>query len=292
MPERPDLEYVVPSLDRELRGLAITHVRVKKPVVLRIAVLGTPEQLLIGQTFRAVRRRAHFVLFELEGPKALDIAVSPMLAGRFAVAEAKGRSPGDLAVALGLSDGRELRYLDDVQMGKVYVIAQGDWQQAPGLATVGVDVLDATAFTRDVCRTLARHRRDQVKIFLMDKTVLDAMGNAYADEVLWEARIHPKRMARSLSDEELDRLHDAIVTVLQSARAIIAARKPPLDEKLRDFLKVRGRRGEPCPRCGAKIRTARVHADDAHFCPECQPDSRMTSIVDWRRSSRQQTTDS
>lgn len=292
MPERPDLEYVVPILDRELTGLTITHVRVKKPVVLRIAVPGTPQQLLVGETFRAVRRRAHFVLFELAGPKSLELAVSPMLAGRFALPKGSSRSPADLALAFGLSDGRELRYLDDVQMGKVYIIEPGAWQQAPGLATVGVDVLDAKIFTREMFRALARKRRDQVKIFLMDKSVLDAMGNAYADEVLWAARLHPKRMARSLSDEELDRLHDAIVTVQRSACEMIATRQPRLDEKLRDFLNVRGRRGEPCPRCGTKIRTARVHADDAHFCPECQPDSRMTSIVDWRRSSRQQTTDS
>jgi formamidopyrimidine-DNA glycosylase len=309
MPERPDLEYVVPILDAQLRGLTITDVRVRKPVVLRIAVPGTPQHLLIGQTFRAVRRRAHFVLFELGpavgvpsagplpvgslrakksdrlrvGPIALEIAVSPMLAGRFLLAERRSRTSADVAVTWLLSDGRELRYRDDVQMGKVYIIARGAWQPVPGLATIGVDVLDDHVFTRDAFRALARRRRDQVKVFLMDKTVLDAMGNAYADEVLWEARLHPKQMARSLSDAELDRLHDAIVAVLGTARATIAARRPPLDEKLRDFLNVRGRAGQPCPRCGATIRTARVHADDAHFCPHCQPDVRGTSIVDWRR---------
>ena len=283
MPERPDLEYIVPILGRELAGLTIIALRIKKPVVLRVAVPGTPQQLLVGETFGAVTRRAHFVLFELTGPQSLELAVSPMLAGCFVIAPAKSRSPADLALAFVLADGRELRYRDEVQMGKVYIIAKGAWQQVPGLATVGVDVLDAEAFTRQAFRELARKRRDQVKIFLMDKTTLDAMGNAYADEVLWEARLHPKRFTRTLSDEELGRLHDAIVTVLGAARAIVATRRPPLDEKLRDFLKVRGRRGQPCARCGAKIRTARVHADDAHFCPECQPDRRRTSIVDWRR---------
>jgi formamidopyrimidine-DNA glycosylase len=209
--------------------------------------------------------------------------VSPMLAGVFALTDRGARVSADLAVALALDDGRELRYRDDVQMGKVYVIPTGEWTIVPGFAEIGVDVLDARRFTRERFRELARQRRDQVKIFLMDKRVLDAMGNAYADEVLWEARLHPKRMARSLSDEELNRLHDAIVNVLAAACTTIAARQPPTDEKLRDFLNVRGRRGKPCPRCGATIRTARVHADDAHFCPQCQPDVRGTSIVDWRR---------
>jgi formamidopyrimidine-DNA glycosylase len=117
----------------------------------------------------------------------------------------------------------------------------------------------------------------------MDKSALDAMGNCYADEVLWEAKLHPKTMVRSLTDAQLDALHDAIVGVLTNARDVIAKRQPPLDEKLRDFVKVRGRNGEPCPRCGTKLRSAGVHGHDADFCPQCQPDGRASSIVDWRK---------
>lgn len=283
MPERPDLDYVVPILDRELRERTITGVRVRKPVVLRIAVPGTPEDLLTNATIAGVRRRGHFVLFDLKDPTALEIAVSPMLAGRFVIAAASDRSPADVAVALLLDDGRELRYRDDVQMGKFYVIARGAWERVPGLATIGVDVLDPAAFTRDTFSALARKRRDQVKIFLMDKAALDSMGNAYADEVLWEAKLHPKRMVRSLQAEELQRLFEAIPSVLAHAGRVITERRPSTDEKLRDFLHVRGRSGEPCHRCGAKLRTARVHADDSVFCPICQPDVRGTAIVDWRR---------
>ncbi|HUI26267.1 MAG TPA: DNA-formamidopyrimidine glycosylase family protein, partial [Candidatus Kryptonia bacterium] len=122
MPERPDLEYVVPILNRELSGRTITGMRIRKPVVLRTLLDGSPDRLLIGQTFRAVARRAHFVLFNLSGPTPIELAVSPMLAGRFTVAPVGSRSTADLALAWSLSDGRELRYRDDVQMGKVYVI--------------------------------------------------------------------------------------------------------------------------------------------------------------------------
>jgi len=206
-----------------------------------------------------------------------------MLAGRFTLAAPGDKRPADLALTLGLSDGRELRYRDDVQMGKAYVIPAGRWAEVPGLATVGVDVLDAKIFTRARFREIARKRKDQVKVFLMDKSALDAMGNAYADEVLFEARIHPKTFVRSLSDEDLDRLHDAVVKVLRDARAEVAKRKGPIDEKVRDFLKVRNRHGEACPRCGATIRRAGVHGHDAFYCPECQPDARGSAIVDFRR---------
>lgn len=283
MPERPDLEYVVPILDRETRGLTINAVAVRKPVVLRVTVPGMPDELLIGHRIESVTRRAHFVLFKLGGKPALEIAINPMLAGRFALDPAGSRARADVAVALSLSDGRVLRYRDDVQMGKFYVLAKGAWSKAPGLEKIGVDVLDDGAFPLEKLRELARQRRDQVKVFLMDKSAIDAFGNAYADEVLWQARIHPKTMARRLTDDELNRLHVAIVGVLRNASETIRQRQPALDEKLRDFLNVRGRAGEPCPRCGAKLRRARVRADDSIFCPQCQPDSRGTSIVDWRK---------
>jgi formamidopyrimidine-DNA glycosylase len=285
MPERPDLEYVVPILDAALRGQAITAIRVDKPVVLRVA-LRDPVTVIVGRVIAAVRRRAHFVLLELPGERPLELVFAPMLAGRFTLAAPADRRPADLALVLGLGDGRELRYRDDVQMGKAYVIEAGRWDQVPGLAAVGVDVLDRKAFTRAAFRALAKKRKDQVKVFLLDKSALDALGNAYADEVLWEARLHPKTFVRSLSEEEIDRLREAIVEVLSHARAEVARRKPPLDEKVRDFLVVRNRHGAACPRCGAKIRTAGVHGHDAYFCPECQPDGRASAIVDFRRGGR------
>jgi formamidopyrimidine-DNA glycosylase len=279
MAERPDLEYVVPILGAELHGRAIAKVRVKKPVVLRVAVEGRFEELVAGRRFGAVARRAHFVRFELGD---LEMVVAPMLAGRFLIAAAGDKSPADLAVAFTLDDGRELRYRDDVQMGKVYLIPKGAWGQVPGLAQIGLDVLDRKVFTRAAFRALARTRRDQLKVFLMDKSALDAMGNAYADETLFEARLHPKTFVKALGSEEVDRLHDAIVKVIGEATRTIRARRPPLDEKLRDFVKVRGRHGEPCPRCGTTIRSAGVHGHDAEFCPECQPATRRSGIVDWK----------
>ena len=285
MPERPDLEYVVPILDRELAGKAITSVRVDKPVVLRVAIRD-PVTVVVGRAFTRVRRRAHFVIFDLAGEPALEIAVAPMLAGRFALASPGDRRPADVALTLALSDGRELRYRDDVQMGKVYVIDAAREAEAPGLGVVGVDVLDRRAFTRAAFRALAKTRKDQVKVFLLDKAALDAMGNAYADEVLFAARIHPKTFVRSLSEDEVDRLHDAIVTVLREARDEVARQKPALDEKVRSFLQVRNRHGEPCPRCGATIRKAGVHGHDAFYCPECQPDGRRSALVDFRKAKR------
>jgi formamidopyrimidine-DNA glycosylase len=201
-----------------------------------------------------------------------------MLAGRFVFAK---KLPRDTAMTWTLANDEVLVYRDDVQMGKVYIIERGAWAVVPGLEKVGIDVL-SKAFTPAKLIELAKKRRDQVRVFLMDKSVLDAIGNAYADEALWEAQIHPKTMVNKLTPEDLERLHRGIVSVMRSAVDTVKERKPELDVKLRDFLKVRNRHGEKCPRCGETIRRAGVHGHDTFFCPTCQPETRKTGIVTWK----------
>ncbi len=271
MPERPDLEYVVPRLREALVGAEIVGARARKPVVLRCSLDEVRGRI------EGVSRRSASVAFHC-GPR--ELVVIPMLAGRF---EIDGKDTADLAVAFTLADGRVLRYRDDVQMGKLWWTSPG--AAIPGLAEGGIDVL-GPAFTVEALSRLARGRREQVKVFLMDKTALDGMGNAYADEVLWAARIHPKRSTSRLSPAELAALHAAIVEVIGGATATIAARQPALPEKLRDFLHVRGKKGDPCDRCGQTIRTVGIHGHDAYYCPACQPDAERRGFVDWGRAPR------
>jgi formamidopyrimidine-DNA glycosylase len=279
MAERPDLEYFVPILNEQLRGRRIESVTVQKPIVLRVAVKGDVKELLGGRVISGVGRRGHFVLIDFEDGDTpqLQLAISPMLAGRFVFAK---KLPRDAAVSWTFDNGETLVYRDDVQMGKLYVIERGAQHVVPGLANIGVDVL-SKKFTREVLQQLAQKRRDQVRVFLMDKSTLDSFGNAYADEALWAAQIHPKTMMNKLSAEDLARLHQGIVSVMGEAVKTIKKRKPPIDEKLRDFLKVRNRHGEKCPRCGDTIRRAGVHGHDTFFCPTCQPETRKTGVVSW-----------
>jgi formamidopyrimidine-DNA glycosylase len=282
MPERPDLDYAVPLLQRELQGAEIESTALHKPVVLRLAVEGTLEDALVGRRIESVERHCHFVHFGLSGSPSLEMVISPMLAGRLVVLPAGAKKKADWALALGLSGDRQLVYRDSVQMGKVYVIPQGRRELVPGFQTIGIDVLSA-AFTREAFAELAKRRRDQVKVFLLDKTALDSLGNAYADEVLFEAGIHPKTFVRKLGDDEITALHVAIGAVLRRASEEIARRQPATDEKVRDFLNVRGRHKEPCKRCGTPIRKAGVRGYDAYFCPACQPETRKSGIVSWKR---------
>lgn len=284
MPERPDLEYVVPLLQEGVVGLRIESAVVRNSVVLRMAVEGSFADRVAGCSVVAIERRAHMIVFTLSGDN--DVVVSPMLAGRFRLLEPKVRKRKACAVVWSLSDGRELRYVDDVQMGKVYLVPRTKAAKVvPGFEPIGVDVL-SRAFTLAAFTKLQKKRRDQVKLFLMDKSALDAMGNAYADEVLHRAGIHPKIRARSLRPEQVEKLHRAIVDVLREATREVASRRAPMDEKIRDFLKVRNRKGEACPSCGTTIRAAGVRGHDAFFCPSCQPDETGRGFVDWRKLGR------
>lgn len=279
MAERPDLEYQVPLLHEALCGQRIEAVAVQKPIVLRLAIEGTPESLLVGARIDKVMRRGHFVLFACD---QIDIVVAPMLAGRFVLQANTANLPRDAAMSWQLSKPHTLVYRDDVQMGKVYVTRPGQHDVIPVFNNLGIDVL-SPAFTLAAFTALAQKRRDQVRVFLMDKTALDSFGNAYADEVLWAAKIHPKTMVKSLTADDLKTLHHAIQEVTQHAIATIRERRPPLDEKLRDFLKVRRRHGEPCSRCEDTIRKAGVHGHDTFFCPTCQPPTRKSGIVSWKQ---------
>jgi len=288
MPELPDLEYIVSVLGRVLPGRRIEQVRVKNPIVLRLGVPGTLREVCVGQVFGTCRRHGHFVVLRIG--EAHEFIVNPMLAGRFRLCGEREKDERSLCLALGLDRGEELRYLDEKQMGKVYLVPAGDRRVVPGFDTVGIEPL-SPEFTLDCLRAMMRSRRDQVRAFLLDKTAVAAIGNAYADEILWRARLHPKIGCQSLTDEGIVRLHAAIRDVLSGAVKEVFQRGGPIEVKVRDFLRVRNRKGQPCPACGTTIRVEGVRGHDTFYCPACQPnrpEARLgrRQLVDWTRLNR------
>jgi formamidopyrimidine-DNA glycosylase len=285
MPELPELEYIVSVLERTLPGRDIVGVRVKNPVVLRLAVKGPPGEVCRGQRFQSCHRHGHFLRFAVGD--AYDLIINPMLAGQLRLAGSGERDEASLCLAVEMNGRLELRYLDDKQMGKVYLVPAGDHRSIPGYDDVGIEPL-SPEFTGERLRTLLRGRRDQVRAFLLDKAAVAAIGNAYADEILWAARIHPKTGCRGLTVEDVVRLHAAIREVLSGAVQEVARRAAPIEVKVRDFLRVRNRKGQPCSRCNTPIRVEGVRGFDAFYCPTCQPnrpDVRLgrRQLVDWSR---------
>jgi len=154
-------------------------------------------------------------------------------------------------------------------MGKVYLTP--DENLVPRFAGQGPEALDPE-FTMEVFRERLRTRRGEIKGLLTNQAVLAGIGNAYADEILFEARLYPFRKRPSLSPEEVESLYQAMRKVLSEATVVLRERiGDDIDIKIRDFLSVHGKGGSPCPRCGTPISEIKARNRLTNFCRNCQP---------------------
>ena len=280
MPELPDLLYIRSYLEGVLGGRTIISAVVRKPVVLRNA-LGRPFQGGVsGLRITEVRVRGPFLVLASDG--VADIVLHLMLAGTLHHTTANARSPGHLAVALQLDDGTRLCLCDERSMAKLYLVPHGRYEAIPRFAGQGADIL-SKEFTPEVLRDLLRRNgRKQVRSFLTDQGILSAVGNAYADEILFHARLNPKTFVARLGDEGSALLYTAIRTVMERGIRAVREAGQPIHVKVRGHMLVRNRKGEACPRCGTKIRREGVRGFDVFFCPTCQPPTREL-FLDWSR---------
>jgi formamidopyrimidine-DNA glycosylase len=267
VPEWPDLHVVRGRLEKALVGHEIVLVRIGDPLVLRAA--RPVDVALVHRRFTAVRHRGKFLIFDLDKGA---IVVNPMLAGVFELADAEAKLTRTTALSLVLDDATDLRYRDEKRMGKVHVLEDGEsTSSVHGFDELGPDAGEL-AWSAPEFAERARSTRRELRNLLQDQTFLAGIGNAYADEILWEARLHPKRRVVTLSDEEMSRFYRALKEVIaRGVRQVEEHLPPELGTKIRDHMKVRGHKGKPCPRCGTLILKTRHGLDDMYICPHCQP---------------------
>jgi formamidopyrimidine-DNA glycosylase len=283
MPELPDLLYIQSYLDRNVRGRTLQDAVVRKPFVLRVMTEGDPATLLRGACIEGIDLHGPFLGFALSGP--VDLVVNLMLAGRVQHQRPSEKAEGHLCLRLPLDDGTALNLCDREDMAKMYLVPRGSRGAVPAYATQGIDVL-SSAFTADAFAELARaHGRKQVRSFINDHRLLSSIGNAYADEILFEAKLHPKTFVARLTPEQVAALHGAIRSVLAWGAECVRAAAEPINVKVRGHLRVRNRHGQPCPRCGTTIRREGVRGYDVFFCPSCQPAARRL-FIDWTSHQR------
>jgi len=278
MPELPEVETVV----RDLRAAGVTNAvigacRFYWP---KTAAGLSPAQFaaaLRGRTVVAVSRRAKYIVLSLDDGRALLIHLR--MTGKLRLEPLSAKPLSHDRAQLTFADGRALVFNDTRKFGRFQLADT----VAGALAHIGPEPLD-DAFTVDVLAASLRGRRRAVKPVLLDQSVVAGIGNIYADESLFAARIYPERPAASLTRRELVRLHAAIRATLAQA---IRANGTTLGSATTNFYSVAGRRGrnadnirvfrrhgQPCPCCGTTIRRAVVGGRGTHFCPACQPDRR------------------
>ncbi len=290
MPELPEVETVARDLDRWVAGARISNTRVTWDRIIRHP---QPAERfaaeLRGATIRRVRRRAKTVLIQLEDGRVLTVALR--MTGALIVAPAGTPDDPYARVVFELADGRQLRYRDVRKFGRI-----GLWEGGGLRSRTRKRVREARpayrvgdVFARHGPEPLARSfsyarfaerlrpRSGRLKSLLLDQSFVAGIGNIYADEALWRARLHPLRAADSLTDAEARRLYRSIRSVLRdgvrnrgaSFSDYVGADGEP--GRNAERLKVYRRTDQPCPRCGRPISRIAVGQRSTHFCPRCQP---------------------
>lgn len=280
MPELPDLLYIQKYLRHNVCNRTITGVHVKEPIVLRVAVDIPFETALPAKQILACDIHGPFIRLELSGE--LELILNLMLAGKLQHQQPREKTAGHLCFSLALDDNSKLNLCDEQKMAKTYLVRTGDYDVIPRYEAQGVDIA-GSGFTVQVFRELAKkNSRKQVRVFINDHTIFSSIGNAYADEILFDAKIHPKTFVSKLSSQQIDQLYHSILSVMKWGTAMVETAAQPIHVKVREHMKVRNRKGTPCPRCGITIRREGVRGHDVFFCPVCQPASRKL-FIDWNK---------
>ena len=270
MPELPELEIVREVLVRRLRGRRVEDVRLMgkgAPIVVRdLTGLGFIDGVR-GQTLEGISRRGKFILLQL-APSSLILAANPKLTGRLQLCPPGEKKAGPVHVTFGFHEpSEELRYVDSKTMGQLYLT-----RSLAAVPTFGEMGPDALEIDLEEFRRRLHSFRGEIKGILTRAPFVAGIGNAYADEILWAARLHPFRRRTSLSAEEVDGLHAALRSTLTSA--ISQVRREMGDDihrKPRDFFAVHMRGGQACPRCGTAISEITANQRITSFCRTCQP---------------------
>ena len=267
MPEAPDLEVVKEYFTERVVGHPVAWTKVLRPTVLR-SLAGDFELDVAGRVLEAIERRGKYLLLWFSEDRC--IAVNPMLTGAFQYCDKGARTLKKTCIAMGLRDGKEMRYLDDRQMGRVYYVRTEQLGDVPRLLDQGPDVLSDISYADFSSRL--RTFRDEIKGVLTRGSFVGGIGNAYSDKILFAAGIFPFRKSRSLSEEDVRCLYDQSKNELNAAIDEIRGRVGDnIHIKIRHFLKVHNKGGEPCPKCGGSITQITANQQITSYCRRCQP---------------------
>jgi len=279
MPELPEVETIA----RELRPLIVERTildawfdwprQIKNPAPDRFVAE------IRGRKILSVDRRAKWIVVSLTGQQGDNsvgdeavLAIQVKMTGQLDVVSPKAKRDKHVHAIFALDDGRELRLRDTRKFGRLAVYSPAEADRV--LGTLGPEPLGAE-LTLPEFRRMLRSRKARLKTLLMNQEFLAGVGNIYADEALWRARLHPLRSAANLNAAQARALYVGLRDVLNEAIArrgssVDSYRAPEGSGNMQHFLNVYGRTGKPCPRCGRPTRRMVIGARSTHFCSWCQ----------------------
>jgi formamidopyrimidine-DNA glycosylase len=274
MPELPEVETIRRQLAPHLEGRRIERAEI---LDARWSEPAAPEELadaVEGREVLAVGRRGKYLDVELEGEAHLVMHLR-MTGNLLLIPPGSDGEQPYVRVRLGLDDGSTVLFSDPRRFGTGLVLLGDDARDEYFASRLGVEPLSPD-FTPEALSALARGRRSPVKAFLLSQERIAGVGNIYADEALFRARIHPLRPVGTLRRAQVEALHGAVI---ESLEAGIDARGASIDDfrhtdgargSFQDRFLVHRREGEPCPRCGTAIVKLRAAGRGTYVCPRCQ----------------------
>ena len=272
MPELPEVETVRRALEIGLDGLCVTDVDGRSVMMRRPLDLPLITSMVRGRCFVSARRRGKFLLLDFDNNGALMIHLG--MSGRLMLCPAADPMLDHTHLTLGLSDGRELRFVDPRRFGLAQWLGPGEEADDPSLGVLGIEPIDPAV--EELLPPLLHARRSPVKSLLLDQRLVAGVGNIYAAEALWRAGIRPTRKGSRTSIPRLRKL--AIETRGVIEEAIVQG-----GTTIRDYatpsgdfgyfavkLQVYGKEGQPCPRCREILKDTRIAGRTTVWCSHCQ----------------------
>lgn len=275
MPELPEVETVRRGLAQFVTGYKISSAQGLHHRVLKPASIG-PLEMVVGSHIKEVKRRGKFLWFLLDQDLALVAHLG--MSGQFLFAQSDRPEPGHVRARFTVRKGlksRELVYSDQRTFGWLSVeeLTDGIPQSALHIA---VDPFDE-AFDRDAVIAKMKSRKAAIKSIILNQEIMSGVGNIYADESLWRAKIHPEIAACDLSVKKIGLLVDAATEVMREAVEVGGTSFDAMYINVNGesgffetSLAAYGQEGEPCPRCGRQIKRIAFGNRSSHFCPKCQ----------------------
>lgn len=273
MPELPEVETVRRTLAPAVGARVVASWDSGKGLHMRRRPPRKRLRELIGSRVTAIRRHGKYLLIDFDKPVTLVAHLG--MTGRLLIVPRGGARAKHTHLVLELADGRSLRFVDARRFGQLDVVERSALADYPPLAALGPDALDEVIDV-DALWARAHRSRAPLKIFVLDQRVLAGVGNIYASEALWRARLRPSKRAHKLTRDDARALAEAIREVLvhalerggTSLRDFVDAEGAAGENA--DYLWVYGRAGEPCPRCRNAIRRTVHQGRATYFCPTCQ----------------------
>lgn len=273
MPELPEVETVKRILSPQLQGRRIQTLTINKPEIIASPDAKSFAECLTNARVAELRRRGKFLLIDFEN--SYTVTLHLRMTGQLFVAPKNYPIKKHTHLIFHLDDGNELRFVDVRRFGKFWLMRTQEPDVLTGIHKLGLEPFDEELKGEYLKDKFAK-RKIVVKQALLEQTVIAGIGNIYADEILYQSRMHPGIKTADLKLEQWDTLARSIPAVMENAirkNAITAEdylKEEGLEYRTSDFLCVYGRKGTACPVCGAFIERMTISGRGSYYCPRCQ----------------------